>query len=251
MSERVRKICFLGAIFSFVIGVVQTVWFWKLYPQTDMGVYFYLGIQELFLIGIPALLLSMRRKNLLQSLLIKPDTLSTGLVILAAVSFSLAAVLIIGIWILFLQSLGINVPFQSSLPKADSVSELIVVILMAAIIPAVSEELMFRGLLQTILNSRFKQTTANVLCALAFSLLHFSIQGFAALFVIGLFLSSLMNRSHSLWLTIIFHAVYNSVVLLLQTLDSSPSVQLIFLCMGIYLAVCYLLFHKREVNVWN
>lgn len=203
------------------------------------------------MIGIPALLLSVRQKNVLRSIFKKPDILSSGLIVLAAASFSLAAAVISGFWLALLQLLGINVVLQQSLPMADNMLEFVHVFLMAAIIPAFSEEFMFRGLLQTLFNSKFNRFAANILCALSFSILHFSMQGFAALFVMGFFLSTFMSRYHSIYLTITFHAVYNAVVLILQTLQSGPSVRLIFLSTGIYLSASYLLFRKREENVWN
>lgn len=250
--SRQRHVPYLaGAVFSFVLGITQGIWLRQFFSQTNMSLYIYVGLQELFVIGIPAFLLISRRKDIFRPLFKKPDVWSVGLVSLAAVSFSLAAILISVIWILLLQGLRINLPLPSDLPKAESIFELGMAIFLAAFIPAVSEEMMFRGLLLTYLNKRIGQRKAAILSAFIFALLHFSVHGFAALFVIGLFLSRIVNRYQSLWLAIVFHALYNSVVIVLQSLGSLPSVQFIFLCMGIYLAVCYLLFHKKEASVWN
>ena len=251
MSEK-RKVFYLfGAVFSFILGVTQSIWLGRFLPQTNMGLYTYVGLQELLIIGIPAFFLIIRRKNYYKPLFKKPDAWSIGLVSLAAVSFSLAAILISVIWIVLLQGLGINLPLPNNLPKADGLFELAMAMFLAAIVPAVSEEMMFRGILQTFLKNRLSQSKANILSASIFALLHFSVHGFAALFVIGLFLSMIVNRYQSLWLAIVFHGLYNAVVIVLQSLGSLPSVQFIFLCMGIYLGVCYLLFHKREASVWN
>ncbi|NLC32961.1 MAG: CPBP family intramembrane metalloprotease [Clostridiales bacterium] len=248
--SKYKSLFLVGAVISFILGMTQGIWLRQFLPQNDFVVYVYVALQELFVIGIPAILLMLRKKDLYKPLFTKPDTWSIGLVALAAVSFSLAAILISVIWITLLQSAGINFPLPANLPKLSGPFEFSMAILLAAIIPAVSEEMMFRGLLQIFLRNRLSGRKDIFVVAFIFALLHFSVHGFAALFFIGLFLSMLVNRYKSLWLAIIFHILYNSIVIILQTLDSLPSVRLIFLCLGIYLAVSYLLFQKKGANVW-
>ncbi|MHC1785547.1 MAG: lysostaphin resistance A-like protein [Christensenellales bacterium] len=213
--------------------------------------YLLIALQELLLIGVPAVLIALRSGPAVacfRGLWAAPDSYPAGLVSLAAVSFSLGAVLVAGLWITLLQQMGIKVPLEPSLAVARDLPTYLLAFVCAALIPAFSEELMFRGLLLPWLGRRMGERLACLLSALLFSLLHLSLISFAPLLVIGWFLARLRLRYGGLWLPILFHLLYNAVVLLLNALDAQPSPGMILFSFGIFIALCYLSFKKEEVT---
>lgn len=90
--------------------------------------------------------------------------------------------------------------------------ELVMALLVAAVVPAIGEEVLFRGLLQP----RFQQWVQNPhlgiwVTAAVFSAIHFQFAGFLPRFLLGAFLGYAFWYSGSLWLPIILHFVYNGV----------------------------------------
>lgn len=80
-----------------------------------------------------------------------------------------------------------------------------------------SEELLFRGfLLPALSRSRLGFVGAAVLTTAAWTALHFtySIFGLIEVFLIGLYFSWLLWRTGSLWVPIVCHAAYNTIVML-------------------------------------
>lgn len=212
------------------------------------------ALQEILLIGLPAMLLTRRRESTrerINRLLKAPDGYAMGLVSVGAVSFTLAAVFVTALWIALLQGLGIEVPLDAQTLTPKGTGEYLVAVLCAALLPAFCEELMFRGLFLPWLGSKMGERTAILLSALIFSLLHFSLLGFLSLAAIGILLARLLLRYQSLWLPMLFHGVYNAVVLLLNSLSARPSPSMIMLSTGVFIAVGYLLFKKEETKAWN
>ena len=216
--------------------------------------YLAIGLQELLLIGFPALLFTHRSqasKERYQALWKKPGSYTVGLVSLAAVAFSLASVMVASLWFILLEGFGVQVPMESSFIKPNNLAEYALAFICAALIPAFSEEIMFRGHILTLLRGRMGDRLACLVGGLVFAVLHFSLQGFASLAVIGMFLSLLVLRYKGILLSIIFHALYNAVVILLNSLSAQPSVQMVMLSTGIFTALYYLLFKKEETRSWN
>ncbi len=78
-----------------------------------------------------------------------------------------------------------------------------------AIIPAVCEELFFRGFLQQKLGKVTGQHAAIWISAAIFSLMHLQFYGFFGRLFLGALLGYLLYRSGSLWPSIIAHFTYN------------------------------------------
>ncbi len=88
-------------------------------------------------------------------------------------------------------------------------------IVMIALAPALFEEFLFRGTLQPLLSSIFKNKhVAIIVTAFIFSAIHFQFYGFLPRFIIGIYLGYLMIWSQSLWLPIIAHFMHNSISLI-------------------------------------
>ncbi|CFX64015.1 putative Abortive infection protein [Candidatus Filomicrobium marinum] len=88
--------------------------------------------------------------------------------------------------------------------------------LVAVIGAPLSEELLFRGFLQSALaKSRLGFVNAAVITTVAWTGLHagYSLAGLGEVFLVGLVLSWLLWQTGSLWVPIICHGVYNGVII--------------------------------------
>ncbi|MCX6210208.1 MAG: CPBP family intramembrane metalloprotease [Bacteroidetes bacterium] len=84
--------------------------------------------------------------------------------------------------------------------------------LMIAILPAVFEELLFRGALQNLFVKWFKQHHIAILfTAICFSLVHFSIMGFLSRMMLGMVLGYVYYYSKSIWLNMLMHFINNGI----------------------------------------
>lgn len=96
--------------------------------------------------------------------------------------------------------------------KTDSIWGLMFNILMIGIIPAVGEELLFRGVIQRV----FVEWTKNIhwgiwISAIMFSALHFQFYGFIPRAILGAIFGYLFVWSGNLWLPILAHFMNNTV----------------------------------------
>jgi membrane protease YdiL (CAAX protease family) len=92
------------------------------------------------------------------------------------------------------------------------VATMLLNLLVVALIPAVSEELLFRGYLQRMLHSWTKNPhTAILISATVFSALHMQLEGFIPRFLLGALFGYLLYWSGSLWLPIAAHFTNNAV----------------------------------------
>ncbi len=89
-------------------------------------------------------------------------------------------------------------------------SELLLVVFLVSILPAISEELFFRGFLQRQL-TRFlgNETAAIFLGAFIFSAIHMQFQGFLPRMFMGAMMGFALVWTRSLWTPIILHAAHN------------------------------------------
>ncbi len=99
-----------------------------------------------------------------------------------------------------------------TLVKADHIGVLLVNLFMIALIPAVGEELVFRGLIQRHLTDLFRNVhVAIVVASVIFSLVHFQIYSFLPRFFLGLILGYAFYFGKSIWYPIIAHLVNNTL----------------------------------------
>lgn len=92
---------------------------------------------------------------------------------------------------------------------------LLINIFVMAMLPAVGEELMFRGTVQPFLQKWTKSPHWAIwITAFIFSAIHFQISGFIPRMLIGAYLGYLCYWSGSLWLPILAHFMHNSMSIL-------------------------------------
>jgi membrane protease YdiL (CAAX protease family) len=98
--------------------------------------------------------------------------------------------------------------------KMDSFPEFLLSLFMLAILPAVFEEVMFRGAVQNLFSRWWKMPIlAIIVTSILFSAVHFSYLGFLSRFALGFVLGWMFYRTGNIWLNIIAHAVNNGVAL--------------------------------------
>ena len=211
------------------------------------------GLQEILLIGIPAALIALRSRASLERLkqvLALPDPVHAGLSMLGAVAFTMAGLLITLAAFGALQALGIP-PDAPPAIDPGSLPQLLVAILCAALIPAVCEELLFRGVLWAALERRAGLRWAAAVSAFLFAALHFTLLGFPVLLALGFLLARVMQKRRSLILCVLFHAMYNLSILVINYSGSNPGLFLILLSCGIAYAALRLLLKEEQHGIAN
>jgi membrane protease YdiL (CAAX protease family) len=101
---------------------------------------------------------------------------------------------------------------EKALINITTFSQYFVSLIIIGLLPAIFEEVCFRGGLQNILTRWFKGPwLAIILTSIIFSAFHISYYGFLVRAVLGVFLGLIFYYSGSLWLSILFHFLYNGL----------------------------------------
>ena len=99
----------------------------------------------------------------------------------------------------------------------DGLGSLFYVLLIVAIVPAIGEELLFRGVLQKIVIQWTKNVHWGIwITAILFSALHMQFYGFLPRMLLGVIFGYLLVWSKSLWLPILGHFINNGSVVILS-----------------------------------
>ncbi len=100
----------------------------------------------------------------------------------------------------------------SQLMKMNSPMEFLLNLVVIGIVPAIGEEMLFRGLMQQCLAHYTKShTIAIILGAIIFSAIHFQFLGFLPRCMMGILLGYIFYYTKNLWYSIIAHAFFNSM----------------------------------------
>lgn len=116
----------------------------------------------------------------------------------------------------------INNFFSSITHKADSnlvidnVFQLILFILSYAVLPAIIEELVFRGIIYNGLENKFSKLVSVILSALIFMLIHFSIFQTVHQIFMGLILGTFVCITGNIIYGMVYHFVNNLMVILIS-----------------------------------
>ena len=102
-----------------------------------------------------------------------------------------------------------------NLIRADNIAEMILVIITISIVPAICEEVMFRGYIQRSFGFKFKPHIAAIITALFFALYHFNPYGLIPLAIIGFYLGFAAYTSQSLVIPMVIHFLNNFFAVLL------------------------------------
>jgi sodium transport system permease protein len=118
-------------------------------------------------------------------------------------------------------------------------------VLVFAVLPAVCEELAFRGFILTGLRRRFRTGTAIVISSFLFAVAHMNVFQFLPTFVLGLVLGVLAVRGGSVLPGMAYHLVHNGLLIVLTFAEhltglpellTTPLVRFVIVSLGVSLA---------------
>lgn len=96
--------------------------------------------------------------------------------------------------------------------KADHIGDVVINVLIIALLPAICEEICFRGALQRVIIHITRNAWLGIIVtSILFSALHLQFQGFLPRMFLGLILGAIYWYSGSLWPSILAHFVNNAI----------------------------------------
>jgi membrane protease YdiL (CAAX protease family) len=140
----------------------------------------------------------------------------------APVLFTVAAVLIgiaawyINLWLVELLSVPQSERAREAIEKMVTQTALFPTLVVIAMLPAIAEELIFRGVLLRSLATRLRPALAIAISAAVFALYHLQPGQMVTTFMLGLALGFLTLRARSVVPAMIVHLINNSIALLIS-----------------------------------
>lgn len=135
-----------------------------------------------------------------------------------------------------------------------SSAELLMTVLLAGALPAISEELFFRGVLQKLFIQIFKSAWPGIIfTAFLFSAFHMQFMGFIPRMALGIILGALYWYSGSIYTSMLGHFIFNSINVFLiylkvADLDSNSSISPGYMLIGVasLIIVIFLIKYLRK-----
>ncbi|MBQ9300144.1 MAG: CPBP family intramembrane metalloprotease [Clostridia bacterium] len=233
-SKGRAALCWIGALLCAALGVVGgTLLYLRLFSDTSdaLAVYGVNAVQQVFTFALPALLILAARPARLRAFrnsCFAPGWPAASFSVLLAVSGTVMVSVIATLWAQLLYSATGYTGSAQDLPRARSALQWAAALLAVAVIPALCEELFFRGLVQNALRRRFPRAGVWI-AAVIFAALHFRWEAFPALVLLGAVLGLGYVR-HGYWGSALLHGLYNAVVLLLSSREISLTLGLLIVC---------------------
>ncbi len=107
--------------------------------------------------------------------------------------------------------------------RMDGLGDFILSLFIVALLPAIFEEVIFRGALQNLLSRWLKTPVwAIVITSIIFSAIHGSYDGFVPRFLLSFILGWLFYRTGNIWLNIVAHFVNNAIGVTMLYVYSKP-----------------------------
>lgn len=142
----------------------------------------------------------------------------------------------------------------------DTFGGFLIVFLLMAIIPAIGEELVFRGLIQNIFYQSSKNEHIAVgFTAFWFALIHIQLTNFVALLFMGLILGYLYHWTKNLWIPILAHLFNNGFIVIVTALgnfgwidfnyETADSYPWYISVLGVLILIPLLLWFKNKIVI--
>jgi CAAX protease family protein len=144
-----------------------------------------------------------------------------------------------------------------NLLSTQTVFDVIFVIFVVSIVPAVSEEIMFRGFIQSSFEFKLKARWAIVITAVFFGFYHFNPYGLVPLIILGIYFSFASYMSRSIFIPMILHFTNNFIAIIMYftigdkdlidpsasgIVDIRMSFTLLILFTVIFIGIIYIIF---------
>lgn len=170
-------------------------------------------------VALPVFLLARRTPGLHEAY--RPNPISLFNVISIVVLALLGVFLVNDItvlWSIPFQKLGLDI-YTTGIPSPSGSRELALSVISIAAIPAICEEFLFRGAMLSAFE-RYGTRHAVLVTSLLFALLHGSIIGAPAQFILGVILALLVFWTDSVYAGLIYHTVHNAATVILNYLQN-------------------------------
>lgn len=129
---------------------------------------------------------------------------------LVQLAFELNRMIPVNDWMSTMEESAIGVMEQ--ILQMDSALSLLTTLVIVGVLPAIGEELIFRGILQKELGQLFKSKHLGIwLAAILFSAIHLQFEGFLPRLVLGAVLGYLYHWTRTIWVPILIHFLNNGV----------------------------------------
>lgn len=109
--------------------------------------------------------------------------------------------------------------------NVDSIGGLILNLLIIALVPAIGEELTFRGVLQQSLTRKMNPHVAILLSAAIFSFIHFQFYGFLPRMFLGILMGYMFYVTGSLWTCMLMHFANNGTAVVFYYLANKGVIE--------------------------
>ena len=207
-----------------IIGGIITILIFGLKPTIEniFGYRIATGLGQIIFILVPTLvLIRFASTNQQEFLRLKMPSVPGILVSLVGI-FSLQQML--QIYLIYQERIPLPPEVQSIMEKfkemfeavykqlvsTNSIPELLWVIIIVALIPAIAEEFLFRGLVQRSFEKGLTPMRGVIATGLIFGAYHMNPFSFIPLAVIGIYLGFLTMRSGSIWVSVVTHFFNNA-----------------------------------------
>lgn len=132
--------------------------------------------------------------------------------------------------------------------EADGLWGILSNLFLLGLVPAICEELLFRGVLQRLIAENFKRKIWSIILpSLAFTFLHFSVHEFIPILLGGVLLSLVYHYSQSLKLSILIHFINNGMQVVLLNISGNQTIEVSLWIYGLV----FLLGTIVMVVIWN
>jgi len=177
------------------------------------------AIVELLALGLPILLYKLISGRPWSSFGAKKTNVALILLAIMLAANTIPMISLIQLlWTNGLESLGISLS-SAHPPAAQTFGQALFAVLSYGVVAALTEELLFRGLLLRAA-STCQRAMALVLTSLLFMLMHCSLEALPYTFMAGLLMGWLTLMADSIWPAVAFHAANNTLSVLAQALSS-------------------------------
>lgn len=174
-------------------------------------------------LALPIFLLTRRTPGLYEAYRPNPISLFNviSIVILALLGVFFVNDITI-IWSIPFEELGLNL-VSSALPVAQNARELVLQVVSIAVIPAICEEFLFRGVLLSAFEA-YGTKRAMWVSSLLFMLVHASFLGAPSELILGMVIAALVFWTDSIYAGLIYHTVHNTAAVVLDYLQNQWTV---------------------------
>lgn len=236
-------------LFSMLLFLMVSAWFEHISSVSVVTLIFQIG--AIFLVFVlPAVwgVWILRRSKVKFPPEISSSSLSKGLPVVLS-SFGVIIILQ-----MLYMSVFPSVKATYGVALIETPSQIFILFLSGAFVPALAEEILFRGFLLRSLRV-FRKSLCVLMSAVAFALMHFSVTGFPMFFVCGLILGMAYISTGSLAVSVAIHFLYNAFWFLSETVGIyMPEYEMFFVrcafTVCVFLSVSGIPFLKENLRVF-